>query len=728
MANYTYSEAVEQTITAGEQIHQIVNGTATTEVTVEDGSKVPSIRKALLDNFYFKDPIAWQVGQTENVFNQLRQFTDGSWWYAPSATASNHVSMGSTPVGDTLWKIYDFDAIGKLTPQIREALRRSYAEAGYNLVGSFGTVVTVNTAADVVLWEPTGVAYAWTGNLPHTIGAGETPIGNPLWVSVALKSLRADIQVADYAALRAYTGSLRAVYVTGTIATARPEGIAGSFVLDSTDTTSADNDATIIVGTDGRRWKRVYVNTVSPCWFGAKFNGINDDTTAIQAAINYCASLFTGSVFFSTPTDTFKTVMGTTLELPSGTAKVTNTLTVPVVYTSGTTKYSCVSIVGQGQSSSVLDFSGAPANTDGLVVLGGASEQRDFQILRPRRDGLVIGTSTGFSWYHTVKRVFVNGAGRHGQLVYSMFRSKWDDNLSAHCGGWGFAFTQGMTSTVIQNNYSNTCALGGYLLGDLVSLGASSSCVYSSLISNACDNGVNAYVIAGAKGFTMIGNGSEKATDYSILLSACDITIDGHFSDRTGKNDIFIEGNGRKNIKINGLVPSRPIDPSIPAIQLHGDSKVSINGPVPERTYLTSGTSTSTELTVEDKVIRVLKTLNGQTAAPLVLLKHPSGYNATYGGELLVRAVFGSAISPSTVQNTMLYRLMVLVGAGGTIVVTKDTVSTPGSDINLDTMPSFVFSISGNALHAKHLNPAGVDRSYTFSIHSQGEIICAPYI
>ena len=114
----TYQAAVEQTITAGEQIHQIVNGTATTEVTVEDGSKVPSVRKALLDNFYFKDPIAWQVGQTENVFNQLRKFTDGSWWYAPSATASNPISMGSTPVGDPLWKIYDFDAIGKLEPRL----------------------------------------------------------------------------------------------------------------------------------------------------------------------------------------------------------------------------------------------------------------------------------------------------------------------------------------------------------------------------------------------------------------------------------------------------------------------------------------------------------------------------------------------------------------------------------------------------------------------------------
>ena len=173
----TYQAAVEQTITAGEQIHQIVNGTATTEVTVEDGSKVPSIRKALLDNFYFKDPIAWQAGQTEPVFNQLRQFTDGSWWYAPSATTSNPISMGSTPVGDPLWKAYSFDAIGKLTPQIREALRRSYAEAGYNLVdGSFeagGTLV--NSVTDVLLYEATGIAYLWLGALPKVVPAGSTP-------------------------------------------------------------------------------------------------------------------------------------------------------------------------------------------------------------------------------------------------------------------------------------------------------------------------------------------------------------------------------------------------------------------------------------------------------------------------------------------------------------------------------------------------------------------------
>lgn len=110
----TYQAAVEQTITAGEQIHQIVNGTATTEVTVEDGSKIPTVRKSLLDNFYFKSPLDWQSGQQEVVFNQLRKFTDGTLWYAPTATAATPVGMGATPVGNNNWRVYTSDLISKI--------------------------------------------------------------------------------------------------------------------------------------------------------------------------------------------------------------------------------------------------------------------------------------------------------------------------------------------------------------------------------------------------------------------------------------------------------------------------------------------------------------------------------------------------------------------------------------------------------------------------------------
>ena len=58
----------------------------------------------------------------------------------------------------------------------REALRRSYAEAGYNLVdGSFeagGTLVNTN---DVLLQEHAGEAYLWKGAYPKTVPANSTP-------------------------------------------------------------------------------------------------------------------------------------------------------------------------------------------------------------------------------------------------------------------------------------------------------------------------------------------------------------------------------------------------------------------------------------------------------------------------------------------------------------------------------------------------------------------------
>lgn len=90
----------------------------------------------------------------------------------------------------------------------------------------------------------------------------------------------------DYAALRAYTGRAKRIYITGLLVTAKPAGIAGVFQYDPTDTTSADNGGTIIVGADGRRWKRQYDGGVRVKWFNAKGYGDTDDTDALQAAID----------------------------------------------------------------------------------------------------------------------------------------------------------------------------------------------------------------------------------------------------------------------------------------------------------------------------------------------------------------------------------------------------------------------------------------------------------
>ena len=64
-----------------------------------------------------------------------------------------------------------------LLTDVREALRRSYAEAGYNLVdGSFEQGATLTSATDVLLYEATGECYSWSGTFPKVVPANSSPV------------------------------------------------------------------------------------------------------------------------------------------------------------------------------------------------------------------------------------------------------------------------------------------------------------------------------------------------------------------------------------------------------------------------------------------------------------------------------------------------------------------------------------------------------------------------
>ena len=167
-------------------------------------------------------------------------------------------------------------ALAPVGSQAFEALRRSYAEAGYNLVdGSFevgGTLINVN---DVLLQESTGKVFSGpTG----AVAAGTDPASGGF-------TDKSNIFGSTYAGIRAYTGGATSISCIGR--TNVFDGAYGTFALDQSDSTSADNDCTILVGVGGKRWKRQYVGAVKSEWAGVS-EGASDNAVAFQ---NFCNAI-----------------------------------------------------------------------------------------------------------------------------------------------------------------------------------------------------------------------------------------------------------------------------------------------------------------------------------------------------------------------------------------------------------------------------------------------------
>lgn len=126
---------------------------------------------------------------------------------------------------------------------------------------------------NIDLYDPLDDAPLTQSQAAASSGASKIGIGAET-VENALSAL----QLADYTALRAYTGPRKSVYVVA-------PGIAGMFIRDDSDTTSTDNGGTVVVSGNGKRWKRAYAGPVSLDWFGAKADGVTDAAPAMISAI-----------------------------------------------------------------------------------------------------------------------------------------------------------------------------------------------------------------------------------------------------------------------------------------------------------------------------------------------------------------------------------------------------------------------------------------------------------
>ncbi|MDE1728988.1 MAG: hypothetical protein KGH81_07425, partial [Thaumarchaeota archaeon] len=124
------------------------------------------------------------------------------------------------------------------------------------------------------------------------LSAAMTPVTDAASINAGVAELGLAVILADMAALVAATSTTLPgsyAYIAGYYSAG--DGGAGLFRYVASDTTSADNSGTIVVDASGRRWYRVWDGrSTSIREWGAKVDGSTDDSTSIQAAINFLQS------------------------------------------------------------------------------------------------------------------------------------------------------------------------------------------------------------------------------------------------------------------------------------------------------------------------------------------------------------------------------------------------------------------------------------------------------
>lgn len=160
-------QAIDQIIEDSKRLHVVVNGTGTDSATTEDGSLIPSVRKALIDNLYFKTPpLPWKAGTSVTVFNQLYAFSDVNgnvtWWYAPGATTSTPVTMQSDPYNDNKFKVFlDKTNISEIYAPILSPLFKGNPRVPTPAEGD-----ATNTIPNT-MWVKNAITKAIEGTLPN---------------------------------------------------------------------------------------------------------------------------------------------------------------------------------------------------------------------------------------------------------------------------------------------------------------------------------------------------------------------------------------------------------------------------------------------------------------------------------------------------------------------------------------------------------------------------------
>ncbi len=200
----------------------------------------------------------------------------------------------------------------------------------------------------------TPVVASWLNDVNTTV---YTALGGAATSLAALKNINGVYTVDTITALRALvkTTSPVTVFVRGYYAIG--DGGGGLYTYIASDTTSTDNGGTMIVATDGGRWKLSYTGSVSVRQFGAKGDGTTDDTTTFTKAIEVIAVDQGGEVY-----------------VPDGNYAITGSgVTIPI----SVATFSGIILRGSGQGCTLVKTSGSSAL---ITILGSRATIKDLNL------------------------------------------------------------------------------------------------------------------------------------------------------------------------------------------------------------------------------------------------------------------------------------------------------------------------------------------------------------
>lgn len=193
---------------------------------------------------------------------------------------------------------------------IEEDFQQFLLNSGYEFIGDYDADGPLDVTARNQIFTKDGEYWraAASLTLPYTT-VNNWVIDEPKFVSVGDAALRQDLSntanpllgagivgrgvqiVGSIAALRGLdkTATGKNAFVTGYYAPG--DGGGGPYYLDLADITSTDNGGTVIVATDGGRWKLAHAGSVDVKQFGAKNDDAagsgTDSFAAIQAALDW---------------------------------------------------------------------------------------------------------------------------------------------------------------------------------------------------------------------------------------------------------------------------------------------------------------------------------------------------------------------------------------------------------------------------------------------------------